>query len=161
MGEGSGEKGAGAASALREHAVVLGRVCMALLGDAAATEQALEAVARRAGADAGPQDLEPLVWLLGLARAACATQISGAPVRTGLGPAEAEAPDTRRDHAEEAVLARTALARLRPTERDAVVLHLVGGLDAPQVALACGVDVESARARLASGLTKLLEEGGR
>ena len=55
-------------------------------------------------------------------------------------------------------LARAALGKLKPTEREAVVLHLVGGLDAAQVAEACGVDLATARARIARGVSQLVQE---
>jgi DNA-directed RNA polymerase specialized sigma24 family protein len=45
---------------------------------------------------------------------------------------------------------------LKPTEREAVVLALVGGLDASEVALACNVDLGTAKTRIARGLEQLL-----
>jgi DNA-directed RNA polymerase specialized sigma24 family protein len=56
------------------------------------------------------------------------------------------------------VLARTAVGKLKPTEREAVVLHMVGGLDAVQVAEACGIDLETARLRIARGVSQLVQE---
>lgn len=50
------------------------------------------------------------------------------------------------------------LGRLKPTEREAVVLHMVGGLDAAQVAQACGIDLTTARTRLARGVSQLVEQ---
>jgi DNA-directed RNA polymerase specialized sigma24 family protein len=162
-----------AAAALREHAGLLARVCMALLGDRDAVEGALERVAREAGAappaaagGAGSDDaVRTKTWLLGLARAACAAQISKHPVRTrepeGPSAATGEQPPAtaRLGSAEQAHVARASLAKLVPTEREAVVLALVGGLDVEHVALACGLELATARARLARGLSKLLGEG--
>jgi DNA-directed RNA polymerase specialized sigma24 family protein len=55
-------------------------------------------------------------------------------------------------------LARASLGKLKPTEREAVVLYLVGGLDAAQVAEACGVDLATARLRIARGVSQLVQE---
>ena len=171
-----GEPGAPASRLLEEHAAVMGRVAMALLGDAAHVERVLEHVAREVGAKgrapegaASPaasgsaptkeqSSAAALVWLLGLVRAASATQLSKLPLRTRLGGAEA-APVTERMGSKEAVAARASLAALKPTEREAVVLSLVGGLDTAGVAAACNVDVATIEARIARGLEQLLLEG--
>ena len=55
--------------------------------------------------------------------------------------------------AREPGLARSALGKLKPTEREAVVLHLVGGLDAAQVAEACGIDLRRRAAGSRAGFT--------
>ena len=151
------------AAAMRAHGAVLARVCMALLGDAAATERALESVAREAATATFDADKSALVRLLGLARSACATQLSNharQAIRTtaawsdGADPKPATTPDGAREPA----VARAALAKLKPTEREAVVLHLVGGLDAAQIAEACGIDLEAARQRVARGVSQLVQE---
>jgi len=141
-----------AREALAAHGAVVARVCMALLGDANAATVALEQVAQKAAGlglvDAGEGALPRL---LGLARLACANQLSRMPLRTGLGLGGEVTGD-------EAAAARTALGRLKPTEREAVILHLVGGLDAARVGEACGVDVETARGRIARGMSQLVRE---
>jgi DNA-directed RNA polymerase specialized sigma24 family protein len=146
------EKAGGVEEALREHAAVLGRVCMALVGDRDGAEKALERVAREA---AGKSDGAPTkASLLGLARTACATQLSKIPMtRREAGPTTA-----RMGAAQDAGFARASLGKLKPTEREAVVLHLVGGLDAADVARACGTDEQTARARIARGLLLLAED---
>lgn len=148
--------------AVREHGAVLARVCMALLGDARAAESALEHIAREAANTTFEEGRSPLARLMGLARGACANQLSKQPIRGTAGWAsatpDADAPETTRDQAREAVVARAALGRLKPTEREAVVLHLVGALDAGQIAEACGTDIETARARIARGVAQLVEE---
>lgn len=146
------------AAAIREHGPVLGRVCMALLGDAAAAERALERVAAEAGA-ARLDGNGDLVRLMGMARVACANQLSKVPIRTASGRRlEEEAPATARDLRPEPALARAALGTLKPTEREAVVLHIVGGLDAAQVAQACGIDLAAARTRIARAIAQLVEQ---
>lgn len=140
-------------AALREHGAVLGRVCMALLGDAGAAECALERVAAEAGAARFGDAAYVLPRLMGMARVACANQLSKLPIRGATSP---EIRPTER--APEPALARAALGRLKPTEREAVVLHIVGGLDAAQVAAACGIDLAAARARIARGVAQLVED---
>jgi RNA polymerase sigma-70 factor (ECF subfamily) len=132
---------------------------MALLGDSAAAERALESVAREAAAASFPEGKAVRARLMGLARAACANQLSKLPARgTAAGPDASPGPATAREHGREPLVARAALGRLRPTEREAVVLHLVGGLDAAQVAEACGTDIATARGRIARGVAQLVEE---
>jgi len=147
--------GRSAAEALREHGPALGRVCMALLGDANDTSAALEHVAREAGARNGPDGVSERAWLMGLARVACATRLSKLPLHT---KSMIDAPSVERGGGGGAGLARESLAKLRPTEREAVVLHLVGGLDTTDVAAACGVDVETAKTRIARGIGQLSEK---
>lgn len=138
------------AAALKDHGPLLARVCMALVGDRDAATRALEQVAREAATKALPDD--PRALLLGLARNACAVQTSRLPLRTQ--PPD-DAPRTARMGDEAAARARAELATLRPTEREAVVLHVIGGLDPAGIAAACGIDEGAARARLARGITQL------
>ena len=146
------------ASLLNAHAAVMARVAMALLGEAAHVERVLEQVAREAaGVAAAPDGVAPLAWLLGLVRAASATQLSKLPLRTRTGAPDT-APTTARIGASDAVPVRAAVATLKPTGRDAVVLSLVGGLEAADVAAACNVDVGTARTRFARGVEELLRQ---
>jgi len=143
------------ASLLNAHAAVMARVAMALLGEAAHVERVLEQVAREAaGVAAAPDGVAPLAWLLGLVRAASATQLSKLPLRTRTGAPDT-APTTARIGASDAVPVRAAVATLKPT---AVVLSLVGGLEAADVAAACNVDVGTARTRFARGVEELLRQ---
>jgi len=139
---------------MREHGALVARVCMALLGDAAAAELALERVAREAGVAKFEDGKDARAVLMGIARGACANQLSKMPIRTaGWGEAGA-----RPAAAHEPGLARAALGKLKPTEREAVVLHLIGGLDAAQIAEACGIDLATARGRIARGVSQLVQE---
>lgn len=166
MSERSASDGTGrprGSEVIREHGAVVARVCMALLGDAAAAERALERVARDAGTTTFEEGKSPLARLLGLARGACANQLSNMPIRASIRStasfgADEPAPATTRDQAREPALARAAIGRLKPTEREAVVLHLVGGLDAAQVAEACGIDLDTARQRIARGAAQLVQQ---
>ena len=149
-------------SLISEHGPAMARVCMALLGDAEGAEQALEQVARDAGTKGGPpRGVSARGWIFGLARAACAARVSRLPLRTSTQLTGPQLPEA----ASPSAAARTTLAHLKPTEREAVVLHAVGGLDAADVAIACGVELAIARSRIGQGMTKLAElpasaEGG-
>lgn len=138
------------ARVVREHGPLLGRVCMALVGEHGAVERALEQVARDAATKPLPADDAGMkVFLLGLARSACAIQSSRLPVRRD------EAPTTERMHGDEAAKARASVGALKPTEREAVVLHLVGGLGVDEIAIACNIAKDAARSRLSRGIAQL------
>lgn len=151
-----GEEGKASVGArlLAEHGAAIARVCMALLGDAREVERVLEQTARAAGAKKPPEGMSERAWIFGIARAECANQMSKVPLRA---VTHATGPVTERLGAKAATPARDALATLKPTEREAVVLHAVGGLGLEEVAVACNVDVATARSRIAQGMQKLME----
>lgn len=152
-----GDQGQGRFAGARlvaEHGAAIARVCMALLGDAREVERVLEAVARDAGAKSPPAGTSERAWIFGIARVQCANQMSKVPLRS---VTQATGPVTERLGAKAATPARAALAKLKPTEREAVVLHAVGGLDLEEVAAACNVDVATARSRISQGMQKLVE----
>lgn len=149
-GDGKGEAGA-VLAALKEHLPVMGKVAMALAGDGGRVESILEEAAREAGRTASPPAALK-AWLLGLVRSAAAKQLSKLPLKTR---GFENAPATSRMG--EAADARKALQSLRPTEREAVVLSVVGRLGAEDLATACNVDVQTAKTRLARGLELLMD----
>jgi RNA polymerase sigma-70 factor (ECF subfamily) len=61
---------------------------------------------------------------------------------------------------ERAVRARTALSRLKPSEREAVVLRYEADLSFRELAAACGVDEAAARKRVSRALARLREDLG-
>jgi DNA-directed RNA polymerase specialized sigma24 family protein len=149
---GEEKSGSEAAQLFQEHVALMGRVAMALAGDGAVAERALETVARELGAAARLPD-KPRAWLLGRVRAACAV------VQTSR-PADAQVR-TERLGASDAIAARGVLATLRPTEREALVLRLVGGLDTNEIAFACNIDEATARKRVNAGLAAILKAEGK
>lgn len=175
MGEntlGPPQLGASLKSLFNDHAAVLGRVAMALVGDAARAEAVLEQVARDARARTSGEGQLDLVVLLGLVRRACAVHLSRLPLRKHSTVPMEEAPRTERigvaqDRSPartdadapqgEAIAARIALAALKPTEREALVLCFVGGLDAADIARACDVDLGTAKTRIARGIQELMK----
>ena len=153
-----GEENHRASELLREHGPLLGRVAMALLGESVHVAAALEQVAREVGEDVGRG--VPVVsvraWLLGKVRVASAGRRSTLGVRSRTPGSDEPAPRTERLGSVEARAVRAELGALRPTEREAVILSIVGALDPSEVALACNVDIATARGRIASGLQQLL-----
>jgi RNA polymerase sigma-70 factor (ECF subfamily) len=150
-----------------EHAAAIGRVCLALLGSQAESEEALQETLLSALASGhtfrGDGSLR--AWLLTIARRQCARQIElrsrEQAARQRLASDNASGtPDSSDGGAEGSVLrrhARELLTRLRPTEREALVLHYAGGLNFREVALACGIDEAAARKRASRGLLRLRE----
>lgn len=136
---------------MRAHAWIMARVAMAWLGSESSVSRVLEQVARELGARTWDASEDDLVVAMRSLRAACATKLSSGPVRT-------ESPRSERRTESDAALARAVLDALRPTERDAIVLRLVGGLRTDQVAAVCGIDEAAARDRLTRGLARLLEK---
>lgn len=147
---------------IRENAPRLAKVARALVSRASDVEPALEeVVASLRGQKVGDADV------FGALRRACSTR-EARTSRQGLATptqpsASSEAPTTERSGAAaDAVRARAMLGGLKPTEREAVVLHAIGGLAVADVALACGVDEATARARISRGMVALAgktEEG--
>ena len=70
---------------------------------------------------------------------------------TGRGPDAAQLALNR----ERAERARAALAKLKPSEREAVVLRFEGGLSFREVAVACGIDEAAARKRVSRALSRM------
>lgn len=138
---------------LLEHGDAVGKVCMALLGDRGAAQaaveetfvQALEGLAQR-----GAQQGETVRgWLFGIVQRVCARQVEVELARKG------DRVDTQRIPGSRSERMRGALAELKPTERDAVVLRCVGGLGVAEIAQACRIDERTARERLNGGLSRV------
>ena len=148
----------------RAYTSPLGRLCMALTGSQAEAEELVQETLI-AAYDGFPQfRFEGSVrsWLFGIARRICGRHNEMKNRRqarlrlvhdTGRGPDAAELHMER----ERAIRARNALAELKPSEREAVVLRYDGGLSFREVAAACGVDEAAARKRVSRALSRLRE----
>jgi RNA polymerase sigma-70 factor (ECF subfamily) len=146
----------------RAYSAPLGRLCMALTGSQAEAEELVQETLI-AAYDGFPQfRFEGSVrsWLFGIARRICGRHNEirnrrAARLRlvhdTGRGPDASELHIER----ERAVRARNALAELKPSEREAVVLRYDAGLSFREVAAACGVDEAAARKRVSRALSRL------
>ena len=147
------------AACARTHHVVLGRLCMALLGSQADADEAVQETLLRAHRAMASYRAEGSVkaWLCGIARHVCAHMLETR--RKGrelleLVPTEGEARDTfalrRRARA-----LRDALEKLKPSEREALALRYVADLSHREIAEACGLDEAAARKRVSRALDRL------
>lgn len=150
----------------RTHGASLGRLCMALLGSQAEAEEAVQetllAACRAMGEWRGDGTVR--AWLFGIARRQCARRYERG-AREGRGATRAIEGDTASRDGESpaaaviafrrAVAVRAALAELKPSEREALVLHYQGGLSFGEIARACGIDEAAARKRASRGLARL------
>lgn len=145
---------------VREHGAVLGRLCMALLGSQADADEAAQEALLRAHRGMASFRGEGTVkaWLCGIARHVCAhaleTRRRGRQLLELVpAPGEAGADElARRQHAR---AVREALAGLKPTEREALVLRYVAGLSHREIAVACNLDEATARKRTSRALARL------
>jgi len=150
------------AACARTHGAILGRLCMALLGSQADADEATQETLLRAHRAMPTYRGEGSVkaWLCGIARHVCAHMLETR--RRGrelleLVPTDALSEDARiafanRRRAREI---RDALAKLKPSEREALVLRYVADLSHREIALACNLDEATARKRISRALARL------
>lgn len=161
---------AGAAAA---YGLPLGRLCMAFTGSQAESEElaqetflaALRALDDARGSSAWRGEGSLRAWLFGIARRLCGRHLElrgRRESRLRLVPDPTRGPDAGEAAAEreQAERAREALSRLKPSEREAMVLRYQGELDFRDVAIACGVDEATARKRVSRALARLRAELG-
>ena len=147
------------ATCARDHHVILGRLCIALLGSQADADEAVQETLLRAHRAMPTYRGEGSIkaWLCGIARHVCAhvleTRRRGRELLE-LVPTEGEARDVfaTRQHAR---VLRDALAKLKPSEREALVLRYVADLGHREIADACGIDEAAARKRISRALARL------
>lgn len=148
------------AACVRAHGAVLGRLCMALLGSQADADEATQETLLRAHRAMATYRGEGSVkaWLCGIARHVCAhaleTRRRGRQLLEVV-PAPGEASADERARRQHARLVREALSRLKPTEREALVLRYVAGLSHREIAAACNLDEATARKRISRALARL------
>ncbi|HKP64977.1 MAG TPA: RNA polymerase sigma factor [Casimicrobiaceae bacterium] len=79
---------------------------------------------------------------------------------TALPAARADEPDERAEHRDLATKLRTALAKIPPPQRDALLLQQESGLSLLEIATLTGVGVETVKSRLRYAVAKLRNELG-
>lgn len=151
------------AACARTHGAVLGRLCMALLGSQADADEATQETLLRAHRAMATYRGEGTVkaWLCGIARHVCAHVLETR--RRGRELAELVPVPEPGDAAQEDVFAtrqrarelRAALAHLKPSERDVLVLRFVADLSHREIAIACNLDEATARKRISRALARL------
>jgi RNA polymerase sigma-70 factor (ECF subfamily) len=151
----------------RHHGGSLGRLCMALLGSASEADDALQDTLLAAHSSFGTFRGEGSfrAWLFSIARRRCARVIERRVKQPSVegqaaddaGGSSSEPADDLVDARRRALAARALLARVRPTEREALLLRYEAGLSYREVGEACGVDEAAARKRVSRGLARLRE----
>lgn len=151
----------------RSYALPLGRLCMAFTGSQAESEELVQETLL-AAFDAFPQyraEGSVRSFLFGIARRICGRHIE---TRTRRESRLRLVHDTSRGRdageialeRERAERARAALAKLKPSEREAVVLRYDAELSFRELATACGVDEAAARKRVSRALARLRADLG-
>jgi RNA polymerase sigma-70 factor (ECF subfamily) len=144
------------------HAALLGRLCMALLGSQSDAEEVVQetllAAHRAMPSYRGEGSVR--AWLCGIARRQCARHMERqtrhkrhlhlVPEPQEQGSPESSMADKRR-----AQTVRAALARLKPSEREALVLRYQAELSFREIGLLCSIDEAAARKRASRGLKAL------
>ena len=147
----------------RAHGAALSRLCMALLGSQAEAEETAQEVliAAHAAMQSYRGDGSVRSWLFGIARRKCARRLETRGRRerrlrlVHSAPEAAELPDEALQNQRRAQRVRAALEKLKPSERDAVVLRYQGGLPYREIGHAIGIDEAAARKRVSRGLSHM------
>ena len=158
----AGDHRAAVARCARAYALPLGRLCMAFTGSQAESEELVQETLIAAFGGMGQYRAEGSVraWIFGIARRICGRHTETRSRRearlklvhdTGRG---LDAGELTIEH-ERAQRARTALAKLKPSEREAVVLRFEAELSFRELAIACGVDEAAARKRVSRALARM------
>ena len=145
---------------VQHHGPSIGRLCMAMLGsqvDADDVTQDTLIAAHRAFAEYRKEGTLRS-WLLGIARNKCLQHLEkhrrrGARLRLVRAADAPRQPD--QDLLERAEQARALLERVRPSDRDALLLRYCGELSFKEVAAACGIAETAARKRVSRALLAL------
>ena len=150
----------------RRHGRSVGRLCMALLGTTSEADDALQdtLLAAHGAFPSYRGDGSLRAWLFSIARRRCARALERRVTQPKVEQRAAdEAPDSSRtadalvDARRRAEAARALLGRVRPTEREALLLRYEAGLSYREVGEACGVDEAAARKRVSRALARLRE----
>jgi len=147
----------------RLHGAPVGRLCMAMLGSQAEAEETLQDTLLAAHDAMASYRGEGTVraWLFGIARRLCARRLVMRVRReqqqhaAATASAVGEPPDGALQAKQRAARIRAALARLSPTEREAVLLRFESDLSFREIALVCEIDEATARKRSSRGLARL------
>ena len=149
------------AACAREHGVVLGRTCMALLGSQADADEAAQETLLRAHRAMATYRGEGSIkaWLCGIARHVCAhmleTRRKGREIAELVPVPDSESGREQLANRQRARAIRDALANLKPSERDVLVLRFVAGLSSREIAIAINLDEAAARKRISRALAHL------
>jgi RNA polymerase sigma-70 factor (ECF subfamily) len=149
--------------AAHSYGALVGRCCHALLGSQGEAEEAAQEAFLAAYTNLSRYRGESSfkAWLLGIARHICARRVErGVRHRQKLrlvadSPTAAELPEEAAAQQRRRQWLDAALQKLRPSEREALVLRFALDLRYREIAEACGVDEAAARKRASRGLNRL------
>jgi RNA polymerase sigma-70 factor, ECF subfamily len=147
------------AACARTHGAVLGRLCMAMLSSRAdadeATQETLLRAHRAMATYRGDGSIK--AWLCGIARHVCVHTLETRRRGRELLELVPEADEARDAFAarRRSQVVRDALAQLKPSEREALVLRYVADLSHREIAVACNLDEATARKRISRALARL------
>jgi RNA polymerase sigma-70 factor (ECF subfamily) len=150
-----------AALLVSEHGLAVGRLCMALLGRQGEAEDALQETLLAAldGLEKFRGEGTLRAWLFSIARRRCARQLSERSrereAKQELGSASMTVTTPAAERLSTARRARSLLEKIRPSEREALVLRFAGELSFREIAEICNIDEAAARKRVSRGLTRL------
>jgi len=156
------EHGAALTLCARQHGAAIGRLCMALVGSQADAEDLTQEtlLAAHDAFDSWRGEGSIRAWLFGIARRKCARHLESrtagrAKLELLRDDAAALDPADAASERQLAARARKALAEIRPSEREALILRYAGGLSFREVAAACGIDEAAARKRVSRAHARL------
>jgi len=143
------------AACARTHGMILGRLCMALLGSQADADEAVQETLLRAhkGMAGFRGEGSAKAWLCGIARHVCAHTLETR--RKGRELLELVPPEGSTSPFASSRALRVALAKLKPSEREVLVLRFVADLSSRDIALALGLDEPAARKRISRALATI------
>jgi RNA polymerase sigma-70 factor (ECF subfamily) len=159
----AGDRRAAVTECARVHGRSIGRLCMAMLGNASDADEVLQEtlLAAHRGMESFRGEGTVRAWLFGIARRQCARHLEARRNRAGhlqVVPEQTPSDDDPEDAAriaQRARIVRAALEHLKPSERDALLLRYQADLSFREIADACGIDEAAARKRASRGLSRL------
>lgn len=147
------------AACAKAHGVILGRLCMAMLGSQADADEAAQETLLRAHRAMASYRAEGSIkaWLCGIARHVCAHMLETRRKQRELFEVVPDSDEGRDTFAQRqrSRMVRDALDKLKPTEREALVMRYVGDLSHREIATACNLDEPTARKRISRALARL------
>ncbi len=147
----------------RLYGASIGRLCMAMLGSQVDADDVTQETLLTAHQNLAQFRRESSIrsWLLGIARNKCLQHIEKSRRRGAhlwlvkAEEQEAPMPEDTRALRQRAERARALLDRVKPSDREALILRYTAMLSFKDVATACGIAEPAARQRVSRALTRL------
>jgi len=158
-----GRHRAAISSCAKDYGAPLGRFCMSMLGSQAEAEEVVQEtlIAAFRGMSEWRGEGSVRAWLYGIARRLCAKRVAKRVRRDRRlrlvhdAGVEADLPHDIVERTRRAQAVRSAVANLKPSEREVVVLRYQSGLAYREIAAICEIDETAARKRASRALISL------